>query len=110
MGTVADKIAKKIVSSRGSKVVDLASWREGRKMAVEAGLGGEGPVPAKLPVLPLQRLEPLTLSARQTRSPTLVAFSLPHPLAQRLACASEFPKLLQGVGTALSIHCRKYPP
>ena len=47
MGTVADKIAKKIVSSRGSKVVDLASWREGRKMALEAGLGDEGPVPAK---------------------------------------------------------------
>ena len=37
MGSVADKIAKKILSSRGSKVVDLASWREGRKMALEAG-------------------------------------------------------------------------
>ena len=47
MGSVADKIAKKVVSSRGSKVVDLASWREGRKMALEAGLGDEGPVPAK---------------------------------------------------------------
>ena len=47
MGSVADRIAKKIVSSRGSKVVGLASRREGRKMALEAGLGGEGPVPAK---------------------------------------------------------------
>ena len=47
MGSVADKIAKKVVSSRGSKVVDLASWREGRKMALEAGLGDEGPIPAK---------------------------------------------------------------
>ena len=47
MGSVADKIAKKIVSSRGSKVVDLASWREGRKIALEAGLGDEGPIPAK---------------------------------------------------------------
>ena len=47
MGSVADKMAKKIASSRGSKVVDLANWREGRKMALEAGLGGEGPIPAK---------------------------------------------------------------
>ena len=47
MGSVADRIAKKIVSSRRSKVVDLASWREGRKMALEAGLGDEGPIPAK---------------------------------------------------------------
>ena len=42
MGSVADKIAKKILSSRGSKVVDLASWREGRKMALEAGFGDHG--------------------------------------------------------------------
>ena len=47
MGSVADKIAKKILSSRGSKVVDLASWREGRKMALEAGFGDEGPIPGK---------------------------------------------------------------
>ena len=47
MGSVADKIAKKILSSRGSKVVDLANWREGRKMALEAGLGDEGPIPGK---------------------------------------------------------------
>ncbi|MCY4396399.1 MAG: hypothetical protein OXC10_14825 [Rhodospirillaceae bacterium] len=47
MGSVADKMAKKIAASRGSKVVDLASWRESRKMALEAGLGGEGPIPAK---------------------------------------------------------------
>ena len=47
MGSVADKIAKKIAASRGSKVVDLANWQEGRKMALEAGLGGEGPIPAK---------------------------------------------------------------
>ena len=42
MGSVADKIAKKIVSSGRSKVVDLASWREGRKMALEAGFGEDG--------------------------------------------------------------------
>ena len=47
MGSVADRIARKIVSSRRSKVVDLAGWREGRKMALEAGFGGEGPVPGK---------------------------------------------------------------
>ncbi len=47
MGSVADKIAKKILTSRGSKVVDLASWREGRKMALEAGFGQEGPIPSK---------------------------------------------------------------
>ena len=48
MGSVADKIAKKILSSRGSKVVDLASWREGRTMALEAGFGDDGPAPGKL--------------------------------------------------------------
>ena len=42
MGSVADKIAKKLASSSGSKVVDLASWREGRKMAHEAGFGDDG--------------------------------------------------------------------
>ena len=47
MGSVADKMAKKILSSRGSKVVDLASWREGRKMALESGFGGECPIPGK---------------------------------------------------------------
>ena len=47
MGSVANKIAKKILSSRGSKVIDLASWREGRKMALEAGFGDDGPVPGK---------------------------------------------------------------
>ena len=45
MGSVADKIAKKILSSRGSKVVDLAGWREGRTMALEAGFGDDGPAP-----------------------------------------------------------------
>ena len=47
MGSVADKIAKRLVSARGSKVVDMAVWREGRKLALEADFGGEGPVPAK---------------------------------------------------------------
>ena len=47
MGSVADKIAKKILSSRGSKVVDPASWREGKKMALEAGFGDEGPIPGR---------------------------------------------------------------
>ena len=42
MGSVADKIAKKLISSRESKVVDMASWREGRKMALEAGFGDDG--------------------------------------------------------------------
>ena len=47
MGSVADKIARKLLSFRGSKVVDLAGWREGRKMALEAGFGGEGPILAR---------------------------------------------------------------
>ena len=47
MGSVADKIARKIISSRGSKVVDLARCREGRKMALETGIVGEGPISAK---------------------------------------------------------------
>lgn len=48
MGSVTDRIAKKIVSSGGSKVVDLASWREGRKMVLEAGLGDDGSARGKL--------------------------------------------------------------
>ena len=47
MGSVADRIAKKLLSARGSKVADLAGWREGRKMALDAGLDGEGPIPRK---------------------------------------------------------------
>ena len=42
MGSVADKIAKRMASARGSKVVDMAGWREGRKLALEAGFGSEG--------------------------------------------------------------------
>ncbi len=41
MGSVANKIAKKLKSSRKSKVVDLAAWREGREMALETGLVGD---------------------------------------------------------------------
>jgi len=48
MGSVADKIARKLLSSRGSKVVDLAGWREGRAMALEAGFGDDGQVLDKL--------------------------------------------------------------
>ena len=47
MGSVADRMAKKILASRGSKVADLAGWREAREMALDAGFGGEGPVPAR---------------------------------------------------------------
>ena len=47
MGSVADRIARKILTSRGSKMVNLAGWREGRKMALGAGLDGEGPIPRK---------------------------------------------------------------
>ena len=47
---------------------------------------------AKLAVLALQRLEPLTLGARQPWTTALVAFGLTHPLAQRLAGA---PNLLR---------------
>ena len=42
MGFVSDKIAKKILSARGSKVVDLADWHESRKMSLEAGFGDKG--------------------------------------------------------------------
>ncbi len=41
MGSVANKIAKKLKSSRKSKVVDLAAWREGRELALETGLVGD---------------------------------------------------------------------
>ncbi len=37
MGRVANKIAKKITSFRWSKFTDLKGYREGRKMALEAG-------------------------------------------------------------------------
>ncbi len=47
MGSVADKMAKKIASYRRSKVVDLASLREAEKMWRDTGLGGEGLVPEK---------------------------------------------------------------
>ena len=42
MGSIADKIARTIISSRGSKVVDLAGWREGRTMALEADFRDDG--------------------------------------------------------------------
>ncbi len=42
MGSVADRIARKIISASKSRVVDLASWREGRKIAIEAFLGRDG--------------------------------------------------------------------
>ena len=48
IGSVADRIAKKIASSSGSKVVDLAGWRESRKMAFEAGFGDDGLALGKL--------------------------------------------------------------
>ena len=38
MGSVADKIAKKIAAQGRSKVIDLAAWREGKEIAREAGL------------------------------------------------------------------------
>ena len=38
MGSIANKIAKKLKSAGKSKVVDLAAWREGRELALEAGL------------------------------------------------------------------------
>ena len=40
LGFVVDKIAKKILSSRGSKVVDLASWRGVRARAALRDLAG----------------------------------------------------------------------
>lgn len=43
MCSVAEKIAKKLVSSREPTVAEVANWREGRNMALEAGLGDEGP-------------------------------------------------------------------
>ena len=38
MGSVADKITKKIAAQGRSKVIDLAAWREGKEVAREAGL------------------------------------------------------------------------
>ena len=48
MDSGADRIAKKIVSPGGSKVVDLGNWRESRKMALEAGFGDDGLALGKL--------------------------------------------------------------
>ena len=47
MGSVADKIAEKLLSSRGSKIVAHSSWREARKLALEVGFGDDGPVPGR---------------------------------------------------------------
>lgn len=47
MGSVANKIAKKLKSSAKSKVVDLPTWREGRELALEAGLGDDAQALAK---------------------------------------------------------------
>ncbi|MXY66276.1 MAG: hypothetical protein F4206_01140 [Gammaproteobacteria bacterium] len=49
MGSVADRIAKRINSFRGSKVADLAGWREGREMAAEAGFGDGTEILGKFP-------------------------------------------------------------
>ncbi len=38
MGSVANKIAKRIAAQGRSKVVDLAAWREGKEIAHESGL------------------------------------------------------------------------
>lgn len=38
MGSVANKIAKKIAAQGRSKVIDLAAWREGKEIVREAGL------------------------------------------------------------------------
>ena len=38
MGSIANKIAKKLKSAGKSKVVDLTAWREGRELALESGL------------------------------------------------------------------------
>ncbi len=46
MGSVADKIARKLLSARESKVVDLAAWREDRDMVFEI-FGRGGPMPAR---------------------------------------------------------------
>ena len=43
MGSVADKIAKRIISSGRSKVVDLAAWKEGKEMVRNAGIGDDLP-------------------------------------------------------------------
>ena len=48
MDSVAEQIARKILSSAESRVVDLANWRKGRKIALEAGLGDDGSALGKL--------------------------------------------------------------
>ena len=47
MGSVANKIAKKVKSSGKSKVFSLAGFREGRKLALEAGFGDDVPTLSK---------------------------------------------------------------
>ncbi len=48
MGSVADKIAQKVLAYRGSQAADLAVWQEVRKIALETGFDGKGPLPARL--------------------------------------------------------------
>ena len=55
MGSVADKIAKKILSFGGLNVVDLASCREDTKMALKAGLDDDGLALGKSRTTPLSR-------------------------------------------------------
>ena len=47
MGSVADKIARKLAPSRRSKVVDLASWNEGKKAVRQAGFDCENLIPTR---------------------------------------------------------------
>ncbi len=44
MGSVANKIAKKLASLYMSRFVDMECYREGMKMALEAGAGDDTPV------------------------------------------------------------------
>ena len=44
MGSVANKIAKKLASPYRSRFGDMESYREGMKMALEAGAGDDAPV------------------------------------------------------------------
>ena len=47
MGSVANRIAKKVVSAGRSKVIDMDLWRDARDMLAQEGFDGDGPIPEK---------------------------------------------------------------
>jgi hypothetical protein len=67
----------------------LSTGVELRQGKIGAGLAQDLIGLAQLAVLSLQRFDPLTLLAGGAWSQTLVALDTPHPVEQRLRCATD---------------------